>query len=142
MSIQRNAKKRPCSMFPEPWRLSLVTQSQIYLFSGSILSINSMAFSYMVNTMPPLIINRASRGRAPLQKVSTPSFLKINAAQWKLFLYRFRASMLCILVLIVSSGCVTYTVMRPAMPPMPKVAKVPSFSPGAVYDCASWRKKV
>ena len=29
------------------------------------------------------------------------------------------------------SGNVTYTVMIPARPPMPKVAAVPSFSPGA-----------
>lgn len=40
----------------------------------------------MVNTMPPLMINLASLGTAPDQKVSRPSSLKILAAQTKLFL--------------------------------------------------------
>jgi hypothetical protein len=51
----------------------------------------------MVKTIPPLRIRRPKRGTAPDQKVSTPSSLKILAAHWKLFLYRLRASIDCIL---------------------------------------------
>lgn len=113
-----------------------------YLLSGSNLSIKSILFSYIVNTIPPLNINLTSLGNAPLQNVNNPSFFAISAAHAKLFLYRLLASILCMRVLIVSSGCVTYTVIKPAMPPIPNVAAVPNFSPGAVYDCASWRRKV
>jgi hypothetical protein len=60
-----------------------------------------------VNTIPPLSISLTNRGKAPLQKVNSPSFLKIIAAHVKLFLYKLLASILCILVLTVSSGCVT-----------------------------------
>lgn len=59
--------------------------SQIYLFCGSILSIRSIDFSYMVNTIPPLIINLAKRGNAPLHSVSTPSVFTTVAAQARLF---------------------------------------------------------
>lgn len=103
---------------------------------------------YMVKTMPPLKISLPSLGTAPDQKVRTPSSLKIRAAQLKLFLYSCFASIDCIRVLMVSSGMVaylgkstrhvlgtpayrTYTVMIPAMPPMPNVLIAPSFSPGA-----------
>ena len=58
----------------------------------------------MVNTIPPLSISRARRGTAPDQKVKIPSCLKIFAAQTKLFLYSFRASIDCIL-LIFSMRC-------------------------------------
>jgi hypothetical protein len=57
-----------------------------YFLSGSNLSMASIDFSYMVNTIPPLSINRASLGTAPDQNVKMPSFLKIDAAHAKLFL--------------------------------------------------------
>lgn len=53
--------------------------------------------TYIVNTIPPLKISLANRGTAPDQKVKTPSFLKILAAQTRLFLYSFLASIDCIL---------------------------------------------
>lgn len=106
--------------------------AHMYLFSGSNLSIKSILFSYIVNTIPPLNINLASLGTAPLQSVKNPSFFTIVAAHAKLFLYKCLASILCILVLTVSSGCVAYTVINPAIPPIPKVEIAPSFSPGAV----------
>ena len=87
----------------------------IYFLSGSSRSRPSIVFSYlyrsvptmeiqgeatyMVNTMPPLSTNRASRGTAPDQKVRTPSSLNIRAAQTKLFLYSLLASIDCILIL-------------------------------------------
>ena len=52
----------------------------------------------MVNTIPPLSTSRARRGTAPDQNVKIPSCLKIFAAQTKLFLYSFRASIDCILL--------------------------------------------
>lgn len=55
---------------------------------------------YIVKTIPPLIISLASRGTAPDQKVRSPSSLKIRAAQEKLFLYSFLASIDCILDLL------------------------------------------
>lgn len=133
--------RTPCYT-PLPPTLHKSPPNQTYLFSGSNRSIKSILFSYIVNTIPPLKINLANLGTAPLQNVNTPSFLAIDAAHAKLFLYRLLASILCIRVLTVSSGCVTYTVMRPATPPMPNVGTTPSFSPGAVYDSASWRRKV
>lgn len=42
--------------------------------------------TYMVNTMPPLMMSLARRGTAPDQKVRMPSSLKMRAAQTKLFL--------------------------------------------------------
>lgn len=76
----QNPPKRPtcCSRSKD---VDTHVPAQIYLRSGSIRSNNSMLFSYMVNTMPPLIISRASRGSAPLQKVNNPSCLKMMAAQ-------------------------------------------------------------
>ncbi len=59
----------------------------MYFFSGSNLSIKSMLFSYMVNTIPPLNISLTNLGTAPLQNVNTPSFLQINAAHANVFLY-------------------------------------------------------
>jgi len=53
--------------------------------------------THIVNTIPPLKISRANLGTAPDQKVRIPSSLKILAAQTKLFLYSFRASIDCIL---------------------------------------------
>ena len=53
--------------------------------------------TYIVNTIPPLSISLANRGTAPDQNVKMPSFLKILAAQAKLFLYSFLASIDCIL---------------------------------------------
>ena len=82
----------------------------IYLLSGSAISKSSIVFSYMVNTIPPLSVSLTSRGRAPDQKVRTPSSRKILAAQTKLFLYSDRAEIDCIRVLIVSRGCVTYLI--------------------------------
>ena len=85
----------------------------MYFLSGSKLSRASIVFSYLltistygnskrdstyiVNTIPPLMISRANLGSAPDQKVKTPSCLKIRAAQAKLFLYSLRASIDCIL---------------------------------------------
>ena len=54
----------------------------------------------MVKTIPPLIISLASRGTAPDQNVRIPSSLKIRAAQEKLFLYSFLASIDCMLDLL------------------------------------------
>lgn len=51
----------------------------------------------MVKTMPPLRMSRPSRGTAPDQKVKTPSSLNILTTQSRLFLYRARASIDCIL---------------------------------------------
>lgn len=83
------------------------TEAYRYFRSGSNLSINSIDFSYLlhtglattraipqdrndltyiVNTIPPLTTKRASLGTAPDQKVKMPSFLKMDAAQAKLFL--------------------------------------------------------
>lgn len=62
-----------------------ISSPYMYFFSGSILSKISMLFSYMVNTIPPLMTNRANLGNAPLQKVNTPSCLNIMAAQRKVF---------------------------------------------------------
>ena len=56
-----------------------------------------MAELYIVKTIPPLIISLASRGTAPDQNVRIPSSLKIRAAQEKLFLYSFLASIDCML---------------------------------------------
>ena len=56
-----------------------------------------MSITHIVKTIPPLNINRASRGTAPDQNVKTPSSLKILAAQEKLFLYSLLASIDCIL---------------------------------------------
>ena len=84
-----------------------------------------MPQTHMVKTIPPLSIKRASRGKAPDQKVKIPSSLKIFAAHTKLFLYSLLASIDCILqkvqhetftwwlmrtylVLMVSNGWVTY----------------------------------
>ena len=53
---------------------------QIYFFSGSNLSIKSILFSYIVNTIPPLNISRTNLGSAPLQNVKRPSFLNMVAA--------------------------------------------------------------
>lgn len=114
----------------------------MYFSSGSILVNHTWICSYAVNTNPPETINLANRGSAPLQKVKTPSCLKIVVAHLKLFPYVLCASILCILVLIVSSGWVTYTVIKPAKPPIPNVPTTPSFSPGAVYDSAICLKKV
>ena len=55
-------------------------------------------FTYMVNTIPPLRMRRPSLGTAPDQNVKMPSSLKILAAQAKLFLYKVRASIDCILL--------------------------------------------
>ncbi len=85
----------------------LPSSTQMYFFSGSNLSIRSILFSYIVKTIPPLNINLTNLGNAPLQNVNIPSFFKIRAAHAKLFLYKLLASILCILVLTVSSGCVT-----------------------------------
>jgi hypothetical protein len=52
-----------------------------YLLSGSNLSMRSILFSYIVNTIPPLNINLTNLGSAPLQKVKIPSFFAIRAAQ-------------------------------------------------------------
>lgn len=114
----------------------------MYFISGSNLSNISILFSYMVNTSPPLTTNLASRGNAPLQNVSIPSFLNIDTAHRAVLPYTFFASMLCMRVLTVSSGCVTATVMSPASPPIVNVATVPSFSPGAVQDWASCLRDV
>ena len=54
----------------------------------------------MVKTIPPLMISLASRGTAPDQNVRIPSSLKIRAAQEKLFLYSFLASIDCMLDLL------------------------------------------
>ena len=79
-----------------------------------------MICSYTVNTIPPLIYittewlspspqaqnikklttNRASRGVVPVQNLSSPSSVKIRYAQWNEFRYAWRASKLCIRVLI------------------------------------------
>lgn len=56
--------------------------------------------TYIVNTIPPLKISLASLGTAPDQNVIMPSSLKIFAAQSKLFLYRLRASIDCMLFLV------------------------------------------
>jgi hypothetical protein len=72
--------------------------------------VSDIECTYMVNTIPPLRIKRPNRGSAPDQKVSTPSSLKILAAHWKLFLYRLRASIDCILfhsVSICDNTCIT-----------------------------------
>lgn len=114
----------------------------MYLLSGSTLSINSMLFSYIVNTIPPLSINLTNLGNAPDHSVNTPSFRTSWLPQSQLFLYRCFASILCIRVLIVSTGCVTYTVIRPARPPIPNVLAAPNFSPGATYDSAICLKKL
>lgn len=53
--------------------------------------------TYIVNTIPPLMINLANRGTAPDQNVRTPSSRKIRAAHTKLFLYSFLASIDCML---------------------------------------------
>ena len=97
---------------PELYCLGIIYR---YFLSGSSLSSPSIVFSYLwgglvkkplnpaslptyiVNTMPPLSISLASRGTAPDQNVKMPSFLKILAAQAKLFLYSFLASIDCIL---------------------------------------------
>lgn len=60
----------------------------------------AMAGPYIVKTIPPLIISLASRGTAPDQNVKIPSSLKIRAAQEKLFLYSFLASIDCMLDLL------------------------------------------
>jgi hypothetical protein len=52
----------------------------MYFRSGSTRSMSSILFSYMVNTIPPLMISLASLGNAPLQNVRTPSCLKIMLA--------------------------------------------------------------
>lgn len=56
-----------------------------------------MGKTYMVNTMPPLSISRASLGKAPDQKVRMPSSLKMRVAHTRLFRYSVRASMDCML---------------------------------------------
>jgi hypothetical protein len=117
-------------------------EAHIYRLPGSAKSNNCIVFSYIVNTMPPLNVNLPSRGNAPDQNVSTPSFLQIIAAQWKLFLYTLLASKDCILVFTVSNGIVEYTVTTPAMAPKPKVVKEPSFSPGATYPSANCLREV
>lgn len=89
----------------------------------------------------------------------------MRAAQSKLFLYRERASIDCMLfdinhlflklssvcsgdssmtyrVFTVSSGIVVYTVITPAVPPIRNVLIAPSFSPGATYACAICRSVV
>lgn len=101
-----------------------------------------MLFSYIVNTIPPLSISLTNLGNAPDHSVNTPSFRTSWLPQSQLFLYRCFASILCIRVLIVSIGCVTYTVIRPARPPIPNVLTAPSFSPGATYDSAICLKKL
>lgn len=92
--------------------------------------------------MPPLRTSLTKRGRAPLQKVRTPSCLRIMPAQRNVLPYMLLASGLCMRVLRVSRGCVTNTVTKPANPPMAKVPTAPSFSPGAVYDSAICLKNV
>lgn len=119
----------------KPWN---ILSNYIYFLSGSSLSSASIVFSYLtiinqkpsqrvlhtyiVNTMPPLMISLPSRGTAPDQKVKIPSSLNIRTAHMKLFLYSFLASIDCILpkgqpslftgfwtshlVLITSKGCV------------------------------------
>jgi len=52
----------------------------MYFLSGSSLSNISMLFSYIVKTIPPLIINLANLGSAPLQNVRMPSCLKMMVA--------------------------------------------------------------
>ena len=68
-----------------------------YLYKSVSIMRTEKEQSYIVNTMPPLSTNRASRGRAPDQNVRNPSSLNILVAQTKLFLYSFRASIDCIL---------------------------------------------
>jgi hypothetical protein len=132
----------------------------IYILSGSALSSNSIVFSYIVNTIPPLSISRPNLGRAPDQNVLIPSSLNIRDAHTKLFLYSFLASSDCMRVLTVSMGmvvylippgqlnlyagdaCATYTVIVPATAPSPNVLSAPSFSPGATYPCANCFKLV
>lgn len=80
----------------------------MYILSGSALSSKSIVFSYIVNTMPPLSINRPNLGRAPAQNVLIPSSLNMRDAQTKLFLYSLLASSDCIRVLMVSMGMVVY----------------------------------
>ena len=101
-----------------------------------------MLFSYIVNTIPPLSINLTNLGNAPDHSVNTPSFRTSWLPQSQLLLYSCFASILCMRVLIVSTGCVTYTVIRPARPPIPNVLAAPSFSPGATYDSAICLKKL
>ena len=64
----------------------------------SAIRIERTEATHIVNTIPPLSINLARRGTAPDQKVIILSCLKIFAAQTKLFLYSFRASIDCILL--------------------------------------------
>jgi hypothetical protein len=93
--------------------------------------------THMVNTIPPLSTNLTNLGTAPDQNTLTPSSPNILFTQTHVFPYSLLASILCMRVLTVSSGCVTYTVIRPATPPKAKVDSVPSFSPGATYDSAN-----
>ena len=83
--------------------MNLIDSSYLFLSAW----FRRLLTTYIVNTMPPLNISRPSRGRAPDQKVNTPSSRNIRAAQAKLLRYSFFASIDCILVLIVSSGMVT-----------------------------------
>lgn len=101
----------------------------MYLPSESTCTNIAIPFSYIENTIPPLNINLASLGTAPLRNLNTPSYLTSLVVQCRLFLYSVLASILCIRVLIVSTGCVKYTVTTPAPPPIANVAALPSFPP-------------
>lgn len=87
-SLHHPCEVYACHLPPSPTPSLHVLPSpppQMYFLSGSIRSKASMLFSYIVNTIAPLMTNLASRGRTPLQKVSTPSCLKIMPAHLKLF---------------------------------------------------------
>ena len=85
----------------------------------------------MVNTIPPLRINRASRGTAPDQNMRIPSSRKILAAQAKLFLYSFRASIDCMLFRNVSLKAYTTVLLEAGLPCLNRIQRlryVPTFS--------------
>lgn len=79
----RHSTPHPCRV-PPCFAMSCPTTPQIYFLSGSTRSKASMLFSYMVNTIAPLMTSLARRGSTPLQNVSTPSCRKIMPAHRRL----------------------------------------------------------
>lgn len=92
--------------------------------------------AYIVNTIPPLSISRAKRGTAPDQNVIIPSSLNILAAQTKLFLYSFGASIDCMLAALSQYRCSRLR-SRAGSPGLDRIQRLRYIADAVVRKCST-----